>query len=83
VIAQVLCIALTAYWAILFLRIILSFTTQFWSPPPYLGAAVKVIYDLTEPVLGPLRRLIPPVGGLDFSPIVVFIAIRVAQSQLC
>ncbi len=82
-IAQILCIALSVYWVMLFIRIILSFTTQFWSPPAYLGAAVKVIHDLTEPVLGPLRRLIPPVGGLDFSPIIVFIAIRIAQSQVC
>lgn len=82
-IAQILCIALTVYWAMLFIRIILSFTSQFWSPPSYLGTAIRVVHDLTEPVLGPLRRVIPPMGGLDFSPIVVFIAIRIAQSQVC
>ncbi len=82
-IAQILCIALSIYWIMLFVRIILSFTTQFWSPPHYLGAAVKVLYDLTEPVLAPLRKVIPPIGGLDFSPIVVFIAIRLAQGIVC
>ena len=34
-----------------------------------------VLYRLTEPVLGPIRRVLPDMGGLDLSPIVVFIAI--------
>lgn len=37
---------------------------------------VPLMYQLTEPVLRPLRRLIPPIGGLDLSPLFAIIAIR-------
>lgn len=36
---------------------------------------VRFIYDLTEPVLRPVRQLLPAQGGMDFSPIVVFIGL--------
>ena len=38
----------------------------------------SVIYALTDPVLGPARRLIPPLGGLDLSPMVVIIGLQLA-----
>jgi YggT family protein len=47
-----------------------------WSPPASLAPAVRVVYDLTEPVLGLFRRYIPPLGGLDLSPFFVFIILR-------
>ncbi len=34
-----------------------------------------VLYRLTEPVLGPIRRLLPSFGGIDFSPIIAIIAL--------
>ena len=34
-----------------------------------------VLYRLTEPVLGPIRRLLPNFGGIDFSPIIAIIAL--------
>jgi YggT family protein len=47
----------------------------------------SVLYSLTEPVLGPVRRIIPPMGfggmGLDLSPIVVFFGISVISGILC
>ena len=39
----------------------------------------KRVYSLTEPVLAPIRRALPPVGGLDFSPMVLLIALRVLR----
>jgi YggT family protein len=42
----------------------------------------NVLYRLTEPVLGPIRRVLPNMGGLDLSPIVVFIAIWFIRSLL-
>ncbi|MDQ3964407.1 MAG: YggT family protein [Actinomycetota bacterium] len=68
---------LTIYGYILFARIILSWTTQFWSPPQALTPLIRVIYELTEPVMAFFRRFIPPIGGLDLSPIVIFIIIRI------
>ena len=60
-----------------------------WFPPPRSGA-VRTVYnllvDVTEPVLRPVRRLIPPIRlgmmVLDLSPILVFIVIQVIRSAL-
>ncbi len=78
-----LCYVLYAYYIVLFARIILSWATMAWSPPPSLAPAVRVIYDLTEPVLGLFRRYIPPLGGLDLSPFFVFIILRVLSGAIC
>ncbi|MEA2461552.1 MAG: YggT family protein [Actinomycetota bacterium] len=80
---EILCTALGVYWIILFVRIILSWTTMFWSPPSALTPLVRVVYDLTEPVMGLFRRYIPPMGGLDLSPIFIFIGIEIIRASLC
>lgn len=79
----IVCYALGAYWVILFVRIILSWTTMFWSPPSALTPVIRVVYDLTEPVLGLFRRYIPPMGGLDLSPIFVFIILQLIRGSIC
>jgi YggT family protein len=43
---------------------------------------VRVVRQLTEPVLAPVRRVLPAVGGFDFSPLVVLVAIRLLQRLL-
>ena len=80
---EIICFALTAYTIVLVVRIILSWTTMFWSPPSSLTPAIRVVYDLTEPVMGLFRRVIPPVGGLDLSPIFIFVIISIIQRQVC
>jgi YggT family protein len=82
---DVFCILLRIYWLVLFVRIIFS-----WFPPPTSGPGrviFEVIYDLTEPVLGLVRGLLPAIRmgamGLDLSPIIVFVAIAVLQQALC
>ena len=74
--ANLIILALQIYMFILFARILLSYATMFWTPPSSITPIVRFIYELTEPVLSFLRRYIPPVGGLDLSPLVVFIAIN-------
>ncbi|MCB1855144.1 MAG: YggT family protein [Halieaceae bacterium] len=44
--------------------------------------AIILLYQLTEPVMAPFRKLLPAMGGLDFSPILVFILINVIQIAL-
>jgi YggT family protein len=85
VVLQIICIALFVYWIILFARIILS-----WFPPPVGGIGrtlYDVIYNLTEPILGLVRGLLPPIRmgtmGLDLSPIIVFIALGILRRALC
>jgi uncharacterized protein YggT (Ycf19 family) len=76
---DILCYALSAYLIIVFARIILS-----WFPIQQGTAMAQIftfLYAVTEPVLGPVRRAIPPIGGgLDVSPIVVLIGIEIIQS---
>jgi YggT family protein len=78
----IICAALFAYYLVLLARIILSWTTMFWSPPASLSPAIRVIYDLTEPLMGWFRRFIPPLGGFDLSPIFIFIILRLVQAQI-
>ena len=54
----------------IFVRIILS-----WISPGQYNPATAIITTLTEPILRPVRRLIPPLGGFDISPIFVIIAL--------
>ncbi len=51
------------------------------NPDPY-NPVVRTINRLTEPVLKPIRRILPPVGGLDFSPVVAIFLIYLLQSLL-
>jgi len=63
--------AFTLYRWIILVRIIMS-----WLPNvDYYNPLVRFIYDITEPVLAPFRRLLPSVGGIDFSPILVFLVL--------
>jgi YggT family protein len=80
---EILCYALQAYTIILIARIILSWVNMVWSPPPSLTPVIRVIYDLTEPVMGFFRQFIPSVGGLDLSPIFIFLIIQLISSQIC
>ena len=71
--AYLLCQLLLAYLIILFARIICSWFPI--TPDSTLASVYAFLHTVTEPVLGPLRRLIPPLGmggmGLDLSPIIV------------
>ena len=41
-----------------------------------------IVYGLTEPVLAPIRNWLPPMGGLDLSPMVLLIALQVVKGLL-
>jgi YggT family protein len=42
----------------------------------------RTLIDVTEPILAPVRRLMPPTGGIDFSPTVVLLLLFVLQRVL-
>ena len=66
------------YYAII-ASIIMSFVMMFsgnMNPHPFL----RLIWQLTEPVMSPVRKVIPPMGGLDFSPIFIFIGIGLIRN---
>ena len=50
-----------------------------WVAPGSQHPAIYLLHQVNEPVMAPLRRLLPPMGGLDFSPILLFILINVAN----
>lgn len=77
-----ICTLLALYTFVLFARIILSWVTAFRGRPPETNPAIKLIYDLTEPVMALFRRYIPPVGGLDLSPIFIFIILAFIRSGI-
>ena len=47
-----------------------------WSNVPREHPAVRLLHQVTEPVLGPIRKVLPPMGGVDFSPLVLLIGLR-------
>lgn len=59
------------------IRVILS-----WVNPSAHHPAVSVLYSLTEPLLGPARQMIPAIGGLDLSPLVVIIMLKLVDILL-
>ena len=70
----ILGLLLKIYFFALLASIILS-----WISPGGSNPAVYLLYQITEPVMAPVRKLLPPMGGLDFSPILVFIGINVLE----
>jgi YggT family protein len=53
-----------------------------WVSPDPRNAIVAFVYRVTEPLLAPVRNLLPAAGGIDFSPLVVLIAIQVIERLL-
>ena len=49
--------------------------------PPY-HPVVKLLNGLTEPALAPIRKVIPPMGGLDISPMVLILALQLLKGLL-
>ncbi|MEI8391077.1 MAG: YggT family protein [Actinomycetes bacterium] len=72
---------LRIYSYVLLLRVLIS-----WFPPSSSGGALAMVqmwlYKLTEPVLAPVRRALPPMGGLDLSAMLVLILVQVLASWL-
>jgi YggT family protein len=83
---RLVCVALTLLWVILLVRVILSWIQLAgWRPPATgpLRSAYDLLYDVTEPPLRALRRILPPAGMFDLSVVVAFIIIFVLQTALC
>ena len=67
--------------SIIFYSVIAMIVVSFVAPQSS-HPAVEFIWELTEPVMAPLRQVLPPMGGLDFSPIILFIALNVVRVSL-
>src|SRR5262249_19544036 len=65
------------YQLLIFVRIIFS-----WVMVSYRSRLMRFLVNATEPLLAPLRRLIPPVGRFDISPIVAFFVVWLFQAAI-
>jgi YggT family protein len=65
------------YSLVLFVSVVLS-----WVRLPEDNPFVRVIHQLTEPVLSRVRKILPTAAGFDFSPMVVIIGLRLLKSLL-
>ncbi len=65
------------YSLVILVAVILS-----WVRLPPDNPIVRVTSALTEPLLAPIRRILPDVGGFDLSPIVLLLALRLLRSIL-
>jgi YggT family protein len=75
---QVLAQTLSIYLLVLLVRVLLSwFPNLDWNNP-----LLSSVSAITDPYLNAFRGLIPPLGGLDLSALVAFIALQLAQSLL-
>ncbi|MGH8898726.1 MAG: YggT family protein [Egibacteraceae bacterium] len=81
---QILCAVVTIYFIILLIRIVLSWVPALPDPVEPLARGVRAV---TDPLLVPLRGVIPPVqvgaAALDLSPIVIFVVIAILQRLFC
>ncbi len=62
------------YKIVVLVRIVLT-----WIPHNPNNSAAIFLYKITEPVLEPVRRIIPSIGGIDISPILVFFGLGLLQ----
>ncbi len=76
--ADVINLLFTLLWLLILARIILSWMGM----SPYQNSLFRVVFDLTEPLMAPFRRLIPPMGGLDFSPILLLLLVDLVRRVL-
>ena len=77
-VAHIIDIALTVYLWIIIIRAVLSWV----NPDPY-NPIVRFLHQVTEPVMARVRRWIPLRGmGIDFSPMIILLAIVFLQSFL-
>jgi YggT family protein len=76
---------LDIYKWIVIASVIVSWLTTFNVINPYnnfVRSLLRILYTLTEPVFRPIRKIIPPMGGLDLSPIIVFLIIWFLQYSI-
>jgi YggT family protein len=84
-ILQTLSFILNLVWWIFLIVIIMSWLISFNvinTRNQFVNSVWRVLNQITEPILKPIRRIIPPVGGLDLSPLIVFIIIFFLQNWI-
>ena len=76
-VAEIVQLAIYVFLFSILIQVIMS-----WINPGSYNPLLSVLHSLNEPLLGPARRIVPPIGGLDLSPIVVMVALQLAAILL-
>ncbi len=76
----VICWFLQLYTLVLVGRAITSFFPV--TPGTAFAQVVEVLFKITEPILGPVRRIIPPLGMFDLSFLVVFFGVQILTTAI-
>jgi YggT family protein len=71
--AEILSLVIYIFRFAILIQVILS-----WVNPGAYNPATVLIYRLTEPLMRPARRLLPPLAGLDFSPVIVIVLLQLS-----
>jgi YggT family protein len=66
----------------LYSLVVLAAVILSWVPLDRRHPLMTIAHGLTEPILAPIRKVLPPVGGLDLSPMVLLIALQVLKGLL-
>ncbi len=69
-----LSVAFDLYGLALFVRVLFS-----WVRVPYTSPVTRFVWEITEPVLGLIRSVMPPLPGIDISPVIAFFLLRLLQ----
>jgi YggT family protein len=84
-ILQTLSFILSIVWWIFLITIIFSWLISFNvinTRNQFVDTVWRALNQITEPILKPIRRIIPPMGGLDLSPLIVFVIIFFLQNLI-
>lgn len=58
-------------WFVVLGRVLIS-----WVDPAGSGRVARLLIEMSEPILGPVRRILPSTGGIDWSPLLVMILLQ-------
>ena len=79
--ANAIHILFRAYTYLVFARVIFSWIRV--DPyHPFWGPILRFVFQATEPIMEPVRRILPSMGGLDFTPIVVLIGLDLLRGVI-
>ncbi|HKK13970.1 MAG TPA: YggT family protein [Gammaproteobacteria bacterium] len=73
-VGQLVALVFNIYIFAILIQAILS-----WVNPGTYNPVTSLLYSLTEPVLGPIRRFLPPISGIDLSPLVALVGLQVVK----
>ena len=82
---EVILILLDFVWWLIIASVVVSWLVAFGvlnTRNDVVYRALDILNRITDPILRPIRRLIPPMGGMDLSPMIVLLIIYVLQREI-